>query len=278
MTTKIITDSSANMQALPGVEFASVPLKIITDKAEYVDDSSLDLIAMIEDLKTTKGKSSTSCPNVADWLSAFAGADQVFAITITSNLSGCYASAVQAKREYEAENPNAKVCVIDSLSTGPEMRLIAEYIAAALAEGKCFETIEEEVKQYCTHTHLLFSLQSLNNLARNGRVSPAVAKIAGVLGIRVVGAASAVGTLEPLHKCRGEKKTVQTVYSEMKNRGFRGGSVRICHCYNLESAQALEGLVRQDYPDCDVFIEPCTALCSFYAEQGGMIIGYTDLA
>ena len=68
-----------------------------------------------------------------------------------------------------------------------------------------------------THTHLLFTLRSLENLARNGRVSPAVAKIAGVLGIVVVGKASDEGTLQQMHKCRGEKRAIDTLFKEMKN-------------------------------------------------------------
>ena len=49
---------------------------------------------------------------------------------------------------------------------------------------------------------LIFVLQSLKNFANNGRVSPAVAKIAGIMGICIIGKASDVGTLEPIHKCR----------------------------------------------------------------------------
>lgn len=278
MKIKIVTDSSSNMFSLPGVEFASVPLKIITQEREFVDDENLDIAAMVDALKTTKGKSSTSCPNVHDWLEAFGDADRVFAITITSNLSGSYAAAVQAKTEHEERHPGAKVCVIDSLSAGPELRIIAERIRDALVSGKVFEEIQQKISQFQTHTHTLFSLQSLTNLARNGRVSPAVAKIAGVLGIRVVGAASEVGTLEPLHKVRGEKKTLETLFAEMVKRGFQGGRVCISHCFNPESAQQLKEMILGAFPKSSIYTENCTALCSFYAERGGMIIGYTDLA
>ena len=52
------------------------------------------------------------------------------------------------------------------------------------------------------------SLVRLENFAKNGRVSPAVAKVVGLLGIRVVGRASDEGTLEPTYKVRGEKKAL----------------------------------------------------------------------
>jgi pimeloyl-ACP methyl ester carboxylesterase len=79
----------------------------------------------------------------------------------------------------------------------------------------------------------------LKNLAANGRVSPAVAKIAGVLGIRVVGKASLQGTLEPLSKCRGEAKALLAIVNHLKEEGFAEGKVRIAHCQNEAAAQEL---------------------------------------
>lgn len=276
MKFKIVSDSSSNMRELADVPFESVPLKIITEEKEYVDDASLDVAGMVEDLRTVKGKTGTSCPNVSEWLDAFEGAENVFALTITSNLSGSCASAVQAASEYEQTHEGAHVHVVDSLSTGPEMRLLAEHLRDRIRENLSFEQIRESVQEYAKHTHLLFSLQSLANLARNGRVSPAVAKISGVLGIRVLGMASEVGTLQPLHKCRGEKKMLDTMVQEMLSRGYQGGKVRISHILNPESAADLKGRLLALFPSCDIFIEPCTALCSFYAERGGLMVGFED--
>ena len=65
MKTKIVVDSSSNLYALPGVDFACVPLKIVTDEQEYLDDGTLDAVGMARSLRTYKGKTSTSCPNVS---------------------------------------------------------------------------------------------------------------------------------------------------------------------------------------------------------------------
>lgn len=277
MRFKIVSDSSSNVLRFPGISFASVPLKINTAAAEYIDDESLDVARMVAEIKDTKGKSGTSCPNVHDWLQAFEGADGVFAVTITSNLSGSCATAIQAKEEYEAAHPGAKVCVLDTLSTGPEMRLIMEKLKQWIDEKLTFEQIREAVKGYMEKTHLLFSLESLTNLARNGRVNPAVAKIAGVLGIRVVGKASDEGTLQQLHKCRGEKKALDTLLQEMQTMGFRGGKTRISHCFNPEAAVKLKEKILSVFPQSDVQIEPTGGLCSFYAEHGGLLVGFESL-
>ena len=201
---RIVVDSSASLYALDGIDFAAVPLKIVTDEREYLDDGTLDAVEMATTLRTYKGKTSTSCPNIGDWLEAYEGADEIYAITITGTLSGSCNAAQLAAEEYQAEHPGAHVFVLDSLSAGPELVLLAEHIRDLLAEGMAFDDVCEEMLRYRHHTHLLFSLESLANLARNGRVKPAVAAVARMLNIRVIGKASDVGELDVLCKTRGE--------------------------------------------------------------------------
>src|SRR5699024_7006409 len=170
----------------------------------YVDEPGTDAFAMAHDLRTYKGKSSTSCPNVGDFLAAYAGADEIFVVTITGTLSGCNNAARMAAEEYQDTNPGAKVFVLDSLSTGPEMCLLARRLAALVPTEATFEEICDAVTVYAEHTHLLFSLESLNNLARNGRVKLTAAVVARALGIRVLGQASPQGELDIICKTRGE--------------------------------------------------------------------------
>ena len=275
MNYKIAADSSANTYEFSGIAYESVPLKIITAKAEYVDDTNLDVPKMVEEIRETKGKSGTSCPNIGDWLKAFDGSDVVFAITITSKLSGSFSSAEEAAKIYMEAHPGAKVFVVDSLSTGPEMKLLIEHISKLMLEEKSFEEIRDSVTEYQNHTNLLFSLESLTNLARNGRVNPAVAKIAGVLGIRVFGAATE-GVLDPIQKIRGEAKTMDAMFAEMKKRGFSGGKVRIDHCLNPDAANSLAEKILAEFPDCDLKIGTNNGLCSFYAEKGGVLTGFEN--
>ena len=277
MNFKIVSDSSSNILTFADVPYETVPLKIITSQKEYVDNDALDVAGMVKDLRTVKGRTGTSCPNIHEWKNAMREADAVFAITITSNLSGSFAAAQQAKAELQAECPEKKICVLDTLSTGPEMQLVIEKLAALIAEGKDFEAIECEIRDYMSHTHLIFCLESLANLARNGRVNPVVAKVAGVLGIRIVGVASERGTLELLHKPRGAEKALLTVLDVMKAYGYKGGRVRVAHCNNEVGATKLASKIRSIYPQAEIKIVPTTALCSFYAEEGGLMIGYEDM-
>ncbi|MFQ7319408.1 MAG: DegV family protein [Faecalibacterium sp.] len=276
MKSKIVVDSAANLYQMEGIDFACAPIKVVTEEQEYPDDGRLDAVQVAETLRSYKGRSSTSCPNVGDWLAAYQGADQVFAITITGALSGSYNAALLAAQDYQEENPEAKVYVLDSLSAGPELQLLAERLRALFDAGTPFEEICVQMEEYKQHTHLLFSLESLNNLARNGRVSPAVAAVARMLGIRVVGTASLSGELEVLVKTRGEHGALERIVLEMKARGFVDGPVRILHCSNPAAATRLKNMITTVFEGAEVQIMPCGVLCSYYAELGGLMIGFED--
>ena len=276
MNTKIVVDSSASLYTLQGVDFECVPLKIITDDAEYLGNGTMDALGMAQTLRTYKGKTSTSCPNVSDWLAAYEGADEVYAITITGTLSGSYNAAQLAAEEYQQENPGKRVFVLDSLSTGPEQRLLAEHLRDLLAEGKEFDEVCEEMLRYHKHTHLLFSLESLANLARNGRVKPAVAAVARMLGIRVIGQASEAGELDVLCKTRGEHGALERIVLELKEHGYTNGRLHISHCGNPAAAERLKHMVKAVFDGAKVDISECGGLCSYYAELGGLLVGYED--
>ena len=274
MNMKIVADSSANLRTLTDNSLISVPLTLRTDEREFVDDTSLNIEEMINYLASYKGKSGSACPSSQDWLDAFGDAEYVFAISITSNLSGSFNASRVAKEQYEEEHPGRKVHLIDSLSTGPEMKLLVEKLQALHAAGLSFEEICAEITEYQKHTHLVFMLKSLNNLANNGRVSPAVAKIAGLLNIHVVGIASEVGTLEQKEKARGEKKALSAMKAIMEELNYSGGKIRIDHCLNPEGAEQLQKVLLAAYPDADIQIGENYGLCSFYAEKGGILAGF----
>lgn len=272
--TRIVVDSSADLKNMEGIDFKSAPLKIITAQKEYTDDSNLDVAGMVNDLAEYSGRSSTSCPNAEDWLEAFGDAQNVFCITITATLSGSYNAALIAKDIYEERYPGRRVFVLNSLTTGPEMVLMAEKIRELVTAGNEFDEVCESVTSYTQNTGLLFVLSSMKNLANNGRVSPLVAKMAGLLGIRVVGKASSKGDLETLSKCRGEKHALGTVVRYLQEMGLNNGRVRITHCLNPDAAASLAALIREQLPASRTEIDTCGGLCSFYAEKGGLLIGF----
>lgn len=270
---RIVADSASDVFHLKGVDYASVPLKIITNENEFVDNKALDVEHMIKYLSEYKGRSSTACPAPMEWYEAFGDSKYVFCVTLTSKLSGSYNAACLAKTDYEENYPDRKVFVIDSLSAGPEERLIIEKLQELITAEKTFEEISEEITNYTKRTSLYFVLESLTNFANNGRVDPSVAKIASMLGIRIVGKANE-GELKPLVKCCGEKKALSAIIERIENTGYKGGKVRIAYCMNEDAARKIAVELRKKYENSDIKIYHTAGLCSFYAEKGGLLVGF----
>ncbi len=273
MKRKIVADSSCDMWELNGVDFAVAPMTISTDNKHYVDNQELDVHLMSEDLAKYKGVSHTACPSVGSWLDCYEGYDEVFVVTLTGAMSGTYNSAMTAKGIYEEENENVKVHVFDSLSTGPEMRLLIEKLKEMIEEDLPFEEIVEKGQDYLNHTRLFFALKSLHNFAMNGRVNKAVASAIGVLNISIFATASEEGTIQQISKCRGEKKVVKSMIEHLENAGYHGGKVRISHADNLKLAHNVRDKILELYPHADIIVYPMGGLCTYYAEIGGLLVG-----
>lgn len=273
MKRKIVADSSCDMWELNGVDFAVAPITISTDNKHYVDNQELDVHLMSEELAKYKGVSHTACPSVGSWLDCYEGYDEVFVVTLTGAMSGTYNSAMTAKGIYEEENENVKVHVFDSLSTGPEMRLLIEKLKEMIEEDLPFEEIVEKGQDYLNHSRLFFALKSLHNFAMNGRVSKAVASAIGVLNISIFATASEEGTIQQISKCRGEKKVVKSMIEHLENAGYHGGKVRISHADNLTLAHNVRDKILELYPNADIIVYPMGGLCTYYAEIGGLLVG-----
>ncbi len=270
---KFIADSASDLMEYEGVNFQSVPLTLTTDDASFVDDADLDVHEMLEHFYNHKGRSKTSCPSTQAWIDAFDGADEIYAVTITSGLSGTYSGANVAKDQYLEDHPDTKILIVDSLATGPGEVLLLEKMIELKNKGKTFEEISKMIIEYRDSLRLHFGLSSLHNLAQNGRVSKIVASAIGIMNIRILGTASKEGVIEPIAKCRGEKKLIETILLEIKNAGYKGGKVRICHVENEKLAKAVSEGLKKLFGDIDLISIPARGLCSFYAERGGIIIG-----
>lgn len=270
---KYVTDSSCDTINYDGIDVAVAPLRIYTSERDFVDNEYLDVHEMIEYLLSYKDRSYTSCPSTESWLQAYEGGDEIYVITLTSNISGTYNSACAAKEEYIKDHPQARILVVDTLSTGPEMRLILEKIIEWKKEGKTFEEISKYVEDYKKTTRLFFAFKSLHNFAQNGRVNKVLASMIAKLNISIIGTASEKGDIEPQIKCRGINNVLTRLTEELAKAGFHGGKLRICHIENKELAEKLGQKIKDLYPETDLCIYPARGLCSYYGERGGIIIG-----
>lgn len=274
---RLILDSSSNTLSDPARNLVVVPLTLTFGEENMLDDEKLDISEFLAKMEANNEAGKTAAPSIQRWLDALEGSENAIIVTLTSGLSGTYSSALQAKDIYLEQHPHANVIVVDSRSAGPELEVVLEGIEALIKDDKLrFADLEAKIAEFRTRTHLLFVLQSLRNLSLNGRVSPAVAKIAGVLKINLIGTASVDGELQPLTKARGMKKALREIVKQMEGMKYQGGRVIIDECENATDAEKLKEAILAAYPSAEVTIRPMRGLCSFYAERGGLMIGFHE--
>lgn len=272
---RLIVDSSANTLSDPSRDLEVVPLTLTIGQENWLDDEQLNMGAFLDKMEASQEAGKTAAPSIQRWLDSLGGCEKAVIVTITSGLSGTYSSALQARDIYLETHPHAQIVVVDSRSAGPELEVILEGIESILKDDKLrFADLEAKIADYRTKTHLVFVLQSLRNLSLNGRVSPAVAKIAGMLKINLIGTASVDGDLQPLTKARGMKKALRELVKQMKEEKYQGGRVVIDHCENEADAEKLKELLLAEYLEAEITIRPMRGLCSFYAERGGLMVGF----
>ncbi|WP_392462528.1 DegV family protein [Streptococcus parasuis] len=275
---KIVADSGCDYRQLanlaPNTEFISVPVTIQVGDEAFVDDAGLDIDHMMHVMETSKVAAGSACPSPQAYQSAFEGADHIIVLTITGGLSGSFNAARIARDMYLEEHPEVQIHLIDSLSAGGEMDLLVDEINRLIGTGLDFPQVVEAITHYQNHSKLLFVLAKVDNLVKNGRLSKLVGTVVGLLNIRMVGEASAEGKLELLQKARGHKKSVKAAFEEMKKAGYQGGRIVMAHRNNVEFFQEFSELVRHSFPAAIIDEVATSGLCSFYAEDGGLLMGY----
>ncbi|HEM4264456.1 TPA: DegV family protein [Streptococcus suis] len=275
---KIVADSGCDYRQLanlaPDTEFISVPLTIQVGEQAFVDDANLDIDHMMEVMEASKSAAGSACPNPQAYQAAFEGAENIIVVTITGGLSGSFNAARVARDMYIEEHPNVNIHLIDSLSASGEMDLLVDEINRLIGAGLDFSQVVEAITHYREHSKLLFVLAKVDNLVKNGRLSKLVGTVVGLLNIRMVGEASAEGKLELLQKARGHKKSVTAAFEEMKKAGYDGGRIVMAHRNNAKFFQQFSELVKASFPTAVIDEVATSGLCSFYAEEGGLLMGY----
>ena len=278
MTWKIIADSGCDFREMANLakdtQFESVPLTIQVENEIFVDDKQLDIDLMMEKMYASSAASKSACPSPDDYLKSFEGADKIFVVTITGTLSGSNNSAQVAKKIFLEEHPDAQIHVIDSLSAGGEVDLLVTKLNELIQQDLSFDEVVQVISRYQEKTKLLFVLAKVDNLVKNGRLSKLLRTVVGLLNIRMVGEASQTGTLELLQKARGSKKALASAIEELLKAGYKGGRLIIAHRNNEKFCQQFSQLIQEKYPQAQIETVPTSGLCSFYAEEGGILMGY----
>ena len=272
----IITDSSCDWlpEDYGDFHFEKIPFIMNIEDRQYLDTPDLDVGEMLTAMEASSEPCRTACPSPYDWYEAFKRPGNVFAITISKELSGSYNSACVARDMVLVEEPDKKIYVVNSIGTGPSLIIASRIIMKMVAEHKSFEEIAGFFDSSIEKLKIIFALCSYDNLIKNGRMSRIAGFVAKGLGFWGVGIGSPAGTIVIKTKVRGTKRVVKAILDDLKERGEPKEYVVISHAFNPEMTEALRSEIRKLWPFIEIDVYPTRGLDSFYAERGGIILSY----
>ena len=276
MNFKLVADSCCDMtkDLREKLGLVSVPLKMTFGDETFVDDQTLDRERYLKKMNEHRGKSISACPSPGEYCDAFLGANFTFAVTLSSNLSASYSSAMSGKML--AEEKGTSVHVFDSKSASAGELLIALKIKALIDKGKETLDIIEQIGSFIKSMKTFFVLDNLENLVKNGRMNKVVGHIATILNLKPILGADEDGNIAVFSKVRGAKQAIEKLSETIRESGksTEGETAVICHCNNPENANQLKSLIGSKYKFKDIHIVPTGGLSSMYAGIGGVILAF----
>jgi DegV family protein with EDD domain len=252
--TAIVLDSTADFPEAPErfPNMRVVPLYVRFGEESYRDYVELDPHTFYERLRTAPELPSTSQPTPQDFSSAYealAGYERVISLHISGNLSGTIRSAELAASEVGPE----RVRVIDSGTASAAIAMLALAIQRRLEAGTTDEEVDRLVERYHRDAGIRFTVETLDFLAKGGRIGRARALAGSLLNVKPI-LTITDGEVVPLGRVRGSQKALLEFVSTLKaeTTDEPGLRVGIAHADAPERADALAALVREARPQAEV--------------------------
>lgn len=278
MKFKIIADSCCDLtkEMEKEIDVTIVPLTIEIDGVRYVDDDTLNIDDFLKVMRKSPNLPLTSCPSPNDYMEQFKGEeDNIFVITLSSELSGSYNSAVLAKEMYLEENEHKNIHIFNSYSACAGEALIAIRLRELIDEGKDFDTIVREMSEKIDDMQTIFVLEKLDNLKKAGRLSLVQELLINALNIKLILGSTNEGAIKSLKKARGSKALGKMVDLIGDFGTVTANKVlAIAHCNAYEKALQVKEKIQSIYPFKDVVIVPTRGISTTYANEGGIVLAY----
>lgn len=278
MTYKIIADSCCDMTPELKERFGvlSVPLTLTLGDKNYTDDETLDLPQFMVDMKNCTGKIGSAAPSPQLYKEAFSQSDTSFAVTLSSNLSASYASAMLGKAMTEEEDKNVSVHVFDSKSASAGQILIVLKIREMINQGLQNSKIIASIEKFISEMKTFFVLDNIDNLLKNGRLNKIVGTVLSVLHIKPLMGSDKEGQIALYSHARGQNQIVDKLAETIKISGkeTEDNSLVITHCNNPGLAEKLKEAIVSRYHFKEILIVPTGGLSSVYANDKGIIMAF----
>lgn len=277
MSYKIVVDSCCELpeELKKDPRFESVPLTLIVgDSYEQPDDETFNQRVFLDAVAACPTCPKSACPSPERYLEAYkTQAEHVYAVTLSSQLSGSYNSAVLGKNLYHDAYGEKDIYVVDSRSASCGETQLAYKIMEYEEAGLSFVEITEKIEQYVKEMNTYFVLENLETLRKNGRLSKVKAFVASTLNIKpLMGADN--GNIVQLGQGIGMKKALaklaDAVVSNAKNAETK--RLMITHCNNPSSAESVRRDIMERLEVKEAVIMDTAGISSMYANDGGVIV------
>lgn len=277
MSYKIIVDSCGEFteRLKQDEHFVNVPLQLQVDDKIIVDDETFNQAEFLRLVDESPNCPKSSCPSPERYMQEYTDeAENIYAITLSSQLSGSYNSAVLGKNLYHEEKGEKNIHVFDSKSASIGETLIALKIEECEKAGMSFLEVIKTVEEYIEGQNTYFVLESLETLRKNGRLSNLKAFVAGALNIKPVMGATKEGTIHQLGQARGINKAldkmINIVVEQVRNSESKILAISHCNCPERATMVKNELLKRCKFKD--VIMCDTAGVSSLYANDGGVIV------
>jgi fatty acid kinase fatty acid binding subunit len=255
--TAIVLDSTADFPDAHDryPNFRVVPLYVLFGEESYRDYIDIDPTRFYERLQTVAELPTTSQPTPGDFLAVYEDLapvyERILVLPISSTLSGTYASAQAAAEMLGGD----KVRVIETRTVSASLALLAIGVQRRLEEGTTDEAIDAFVAHYRESHHLLFTVNTLEYLAKGGRIGKAAAFAGNLLNVKPI-LTIRDGEVIPLKRVRGNHKAFEEFRSIFESTSTDSPDLKIgiAHAAAPERLDALRRLVEDVRPHAQVEI------------------------
>ncbi len=275
---KVFTNSVSDLPVSLAQEYniGIVPDIVISEGKEYSCGIDLEPPQLFELMRSSPALPTTSHPNIFIYQSCFKQAedyDEILCITITSVMSGSFRTATSAAQALAEEGFAPRVYTYDSMQVSCGLTLMVLQAAQLAQDGKSAEEIIAHLDSIRDKVCLYFSLKSLDNAKKGGRVGDIKHLAAGLLKI-VPMLTFRDGTAKDIGLIRHFDRAVNTLSSYYEKFAQKGQRVLIYHGDNHKDALRLKDLVLAIDPDCDIVIVWVGPAIGIYAGEGAIAIAF----
>ncbi|HLM36319.1 MAG TPA: DegV family protein [Gaiellaceae bacterium] len=248
--TAVVVDSTTDFPEAPQrfPNWRVVPLYVRFGDDSYRDYVELAPEAFYARLRTATETPSTSQPTPGDFLAVYeqlAGYERILSLHIAGKLSGTIESARAAARLLGDE----RVRTLDSQSASAAIAMLGFAIQRRLERGTSDDELDALVERYRREAGLIFTVETLEYLARGGRIGRARAWAGELLNIKPI-LTITDGEVIPVKRVRGNRKAFLEFESTFTGSTRDAPTLRIgiAQAEAPERAKALTELVRRTRP------------------------------